>query len=216
MLHDYMSPSPWIWPDPAEAGIGEVDLDRDGIGFSDDPVEQEMWVGWQARLIDRLQELFGPGLIQIANGRLALVDSAIAARLAGVWIQHFPTTAWNETDREGLDMALEHIAPGYFAPRRGRLWSLYAPETASRPGNIDFRRHTSFLTGQFYVYKQSRSEEFFGRDPVREELGAPLGGVEVQRQEDGSATYERRFELGTVRIEVNAFGHTTALVTDRL
>lgn len=215
IMHDYMSGKPWIWPDPVEAGIGEADLDGDGIGISRDPREATLWVDWQARLIDRLQELFGPGLIQIANGNLPIINAAVAQRLAGIWYQHFPTTVWNYTDRRGLDMAIEHAQPGYHTPRRGRLWSIYAPETASREGRVDFRRHTSFLTGQFYVYKQSTPEQIVTRDPVLEHLGAPTGDLHIGDLEDGSTIYERAFQDGIVRILMGASDYAIALEIER-
>jgi hypothetical protein len=210
IMHDYTSARPWAFPDGDASYEGIIDLDRDGVAFDEDPEEQAAWRGWQYALADQLQERFGEGFIQIANGRLPLDDREMARRLAGVIIQKFPRTVWNLPAQAGLDYALQMREPGWLTPRRGHHWIYYWAATFEDDGMLDFRRWASFLTGDFYETNTTTDTSFRGADPDRIELGAPIGPLTIARS--GELTvYAREFEDGTVRIDFNELGNATAM-----
>ena len=210
VMHDYTSPRPWAYPDGDASYEGIIDFDGDGVAFDDDPQEQAAWKGWQYALADQLQERFGEGFIQIANGRLPLDDQEMARRVAGVIFQKFPRTVWALPAQEGLDYALKMRQPGWVTPRRGQYWNYYWAATADLDGQTDFRRWASFLTGDFYETNTTTADTFRGADPDRIELGPALGPLAITREGDNSV-YAREFQNGTVRIEFSALGHTTAM-----
>jgi hypothetical protein len=189
IMHDYTSGRPWAYPAGDESFEGIIDLDRDGVAFDEDPEEQAAWRGWQYALADQLQERFGEGFIQIANGRLPLDDREMARRMAGVIIQKFPRTVWNLPAQAGLDYAIQMREPGWLTPRRGHHWIYYWAATFEDDGMLDFRRWASFL---------------------RIDLGAPVGALTITRNGELSV-YAREFEGGTVSIDFNELGNATAM-----
>ena len=210
IMHDYTSARPWAWPDGDATNDGIIDLDQDGISFDEDPDEIAAWKGWQYALAEQLQERFGVGFIQVANGRLPLDDPVMAQRVAGVVIQKFPRTVWSLPAQQGLDFAIKMREPGWLVPRRGQYWNFYWAATSTDDGQTDFRRYASFLTGDFYETNTTISGEFRGADPERQEFGAAVGPLTISR--DGEIeVYARDFELGTVSIEFNALGNATAV-----
>ena len=210
IMHDYTSARPWAWPDGDATNVGFIDLDRDGTAFDEDPEEIAAWPGWQYALAEQIQERFGEGFIQIANGRLALDDPAMARRVAGVVIQKFPRTVWDLPARQGLDSAIRTRQPGWLVPRRGQYWNFYWAATATLDGQTEFRRYASLLTGDFYETNTTISDEFRGADPDRVEFGAALGPLTITRNGENEL-YSRDFESATISIEFNALGNTTAL-----
>lgn len=210
IMHDYTSPRPWAWPDGNASYEGIIDLDRDGVAFDDDPQEQAAWRGWQYALADQLQERFGAGFIQIANGRLPLDDPEMARRVAGVIFQKFPRTVWSLPAQEGLDYALKMREPGWLTPRRGHTWNYYWAATFDIDGQTDFRRLASLLTGDLYETNTTTASTFRGADPDREEFGPALGPLTITREGDNSV-YTREFRDGIVRIEFSPLGNTTAM-----
>jgi hypothetical protein len=210
IMHDYTSPRPWAYPDGDATHQGEIDLDGDGVAFDDDPDEAAAWKGWQYALADELQTRFGEGFIQIANGRLPLDDPEMARRIAGVVIQKFPRTVWNFSPQTGLEYALKMREPGWLVPRRGHYWNFYWAATVQIDGPVEFRRLASFLTGDFYEVNTTLADEFHGADPDRVELGAALGPLQRVKQNENEL-FVREFESGTVSIEFDALGSTTAM-----
>jgi hypothetical protein len=210
IMHDYTSGRPWAYPAGDESYEGIIDFDEDGVAFDEDPDEQAAWRGWQYALADQLQERFGEGFIQIANGRLPLDDQEMARRLAGVIFQKFPLTVWDMTAQQGLDHAIRMREDGWLTPRRGQHWNYYWAATFSIDGQTDFRRWASLLTGDFYETNTTTASTFRGADPDRQEYGAPLGPLTVTRDGDDTI-YAREFEGGTVSIVFNALGNTSAM-----
>lgn len=210
IMHDYTSSRPWAYPAGDDSIDGFVDLDGDGTRFDDDAQEQAAWLRWQYALADQLQERFGAGFIQLANGRLPLDDQEFAQRMAGAIIQKFPRTVWAWPAQQGLDAAIRLREPGWLTPRRGQYWTYYWAATASVDGTTDFRRYASLLTGDFYETNTTTESEFRGADPGREVLGEPLGPM-TRTREGEFEVYAREFEGGTVSIEFNALGNTTAM-----
>jgi hypothetical protein len=210
IMHDYTSPRPWAYPDGDATNQGFIDFDGDGVPFDDDDDEIQAWIGWQYALCDQLQERFGPGFIQIANGRLVLDDPGFARRVAGAAIQKFPATVWGRTAEEGLQTALKLREPGWLTPRRGRFWTVYFSATSHIDGQSAFRRHASALTGDLYEINTTTDTRFVGIDPDRVSLGAPLGPLTITRTADG-ARYERSFESGSVFIDFDNVGQTSGM-----
>lgn len=209
IMHDYTSASPWIYPSPQEAGIGEIDLDQDGVPFADDPAEQDAWFDWQYELVGRLQERLGSGLIQIANGRLPIDRPDFARQLAGVWFQNFPTLPWNFAPRDGIETLLD-LRENHLTPRRGRTWCLLAPETFASAGDVPMRRITSFLTGTHYAVRHSLDDVAVG-DPDAEDYGVPTGELVRERMEDGGTRYSRAYTAGVVELEFYGNGVVRAV-----
>ena len=205
IMHDYTSESPWIFPSPQIANIGEVDLDQDGVPFGDDPAEQQIWVAWQEELLTRLQDRMGAGFIQIANGRMAIERPSTARLLAGVWFQDYPTLPWDVTPRMGFEQLLDLMSPDGLTPRRGRTWNLLAPATVEDLGDVDLRRAASILTGSFYNYGQSHTVLVPG-DPEAVDLGPALSDLVRERLPDGGLRLVRQFRDGEVRVEFGANG----------
>lgn len=211
IFHDYMSTSPWLYPEGPVAGTGQdVDLDGDGLGVQEDPGDEELWRRWQRELLRELQGRFGPGLIQVANGNLGIRDEAAGRLMAGIVYQHFPTTVWGYTELEGLEMAMDH-AENRLTPRRGRVWSLLESETLIRPGDVEFRRVASLLTGLSYIHSSSKWGDYQGREQLGFDLGAPLEEARRTGLPDGGTLWQRSFESGVARIEFDENGRSVAL-----
>ncbi len=204
--HEYMSTSPWLYPDGPVAGTTEdVDLDHDGVGAQSDPDDIAIWRQWQRELLRELQGRFGPGLVQVANGDLGIRDEEAAGLMAGIVYQHFPRTVWGYTDLFGLEMAIDH-SRNRLTPRRGRIWSLLESEAPFRVGDVRFRRVASLLTGLPYVNRSSRWGDYWGRDPVGVDLGMPTGALQRLDLPGGGVRYERPFQNGTARIDFDSNG----------
>lgn len=210
IMHDYTSSRPFAFPAGDASLEGFIDLDGDGTAFGDDPDEIAAWRGWQCALADQLQERFGPGLIQIANGRLPLDDADYAQRMAGVIFQKFPRLVWDWPAQQGLDTAIRMREPGQITPRRGHYWNFYWAATTTVDGMTDFRRYASLLTGDFYETNSTLADEFRGADPDRVELGSAVGSM-TRTRVDETEVYARDFEGGTVSIEFNALGNASAM-----
>lgn len=211
LFHDYMSSAPWLYPDGAIAGTGvDVDLDGDGVGVQEDPGDEEIWRHWQRELLRECQSRFGPGLIQVANGNLGIVDEQAGRLMAGIVYQHFPRTVWGYTDQQGLELAIDH-AENRLTPRRGRVWSLLESETLVRPGDVEFRRVASMLTGLSYIHRSSKWDEFFGRDDLGIDYGDPLGPARKVVGPGGGVRFERAFENGTAAIDFDLNGSASAM-----
>ena len=202
IFHDYLSGRPFIYPQ--QGNVGEVDLDADGVGANSDPQDQAAWIGYQRALVAGFQSRFGSGLIQIGNGRLPHDDAVVAGWLAGIAYENFPTTVWGYSDREGMDLMLEHHAPGWLTPRRGRTWSLLWDRRGSA---LDFCRAASALCGQFYV--KTDLNGFAGSDAWHGSLGLPTGSLLRTELPDGSVQYTRELSLGAALIETDPSGAAT-------
>ncbi len=206
IMHDYMSPSPWLYPDGSVEGTtADVDLDGDGIGSTEDDDDRRLWTAWQKELMREFQDRFGEGFINVANGALGIRDEEAASLMAGILYQHFPRTPWGYTDLEGLEMAFDH-AQDRLTPRRGRVWSILDAETGRRAGDVEFRRVASLLTGLPYVWRLGQWREFFGREDLDMDLGAPIGEATRERLENGGVRYERVFENGIAAAEFDEAG----------
>ncbi len=204
-FHDYMSEAPW--PFPVDGPVqGAVDLDGDGVVYGDDADEQSAWLGWQRATLVRLQERFGPGLVQVANGKLALVVPAFRPLLAGVWFEDFPQLVWNWGPQRALEMAMELRAPGGLVPRRGRTWTIYGPRHTTGLGDLDFRRWAAMLTGDLYETVGGTETTFPVDDTGRVDFGPPQGPAVRFDEPGGGVTYSRVFEQGVVRVRFDAAG----------
>ena len=211
VMHDYMSPSPWLYPDgPVEGTTADVDLDGDGVGATEDEDDRRIWADWQKELLRELQSRFGEGFVQVANGALGIRDEEAGSLMSGILYQHFPRTPWGYTDLEGLEMAIDH-AQNRLTPRRGRVWSVLDAETGRSAGDVEFRRVTSLLTDLPYVWRLSQWREFYGREDLDLDLGAPLGSATRERLPDGGVRYQREFENGLVTADFDAAGYQQEL-----
>jgi hypothetical protein len=203
VFHDYLSQAPFLFP--GQTNVGEVDLDGDGIGASDDPNDRDAWLSWQRALVAGFQQRFGEGLIQIGNGRLPHSDPVTASLLAGIAYENFPTTVWAYSDQEGLELALEHLSPGYLTPRRGRLYSLMWDR---RGQSLEFCRSAAALSDQFFVKRDA--VPWVGLENSNGSLGTALGPLTRSVDSSLNIRFERRFESGQAIIQTNASGAATS------
>lgn len=200
IFHDYLSEYPFVWPD----GEAEVDLDGDGLGAREDDDDRDVWIAWQRELPRRIQARLGSGFIQIANGRLPHTHADVAQYVAGIVYEAFPRMVWAYSDREGMELVLEHLEPGHLTPRRGRTWSLLWDRSGQRP---DFCRLASALTGQPYALTDLQGFAGVDEDLVR--LGVPTGELEMVETGDGGIEYRRAFGTLEARLRLDANGATT-------
>jgi hypothetical protein len=152
-------------------------------------------------LIEKWQSRMGPDQIQVGNGRLPWVDPTVANLLAGIVYELYPNSPWGLTDREGLEMVLQHLEPGYLTPRRGRTWSLLCDTSGA---NADFSRISSALTGQAYVLYDP--DGWVGHDVLDYTAENPRGDVKRKEDRYGVVTHSRAFETGTAIIETDPSG----------
>jgi hypothetical protein len=206
VFHDYTSPNPYLYPQPADPTV-QADLDGDGVGALSDPDDRAAWTAWQHGLVEEWQARFGPGLIQIANGRLPHGDAVFAGKIAGIHYERFPTTPWGYSDLQGMDLISAHLAPGYLTPRRGRVWSQVL---GVYPWYHDLCRMTSMLTGQAYSYFNANATPL--GDTVTVDCGAPLAPMIRTEMPDGSVRFTRDFEHGQVLVEMWGTGNTRQAV----
>jgi len=206
IMHDYTSEIPWIYPSPEEAGIGDVDLDGDGIGFPDDPAEHGVWIAWQEQLIRRLQTAIGPGLIQIANGRMAIERPSTIRLLAGAYFEDFPTMTWHQSPRYGFDRLHEITREEGLTPRRGRTWNLLAPPWTGSAGYLEMRQMANLLYDGSYAVAETRSAELVAPDDAPIEAGNALGPATHERLADGGSRYVRPYSDGNVVVEFASSG----------
>lgn len=206
IMHDYTSASPWIYPHPDIANIGEVDLDQDGIGYADDPAEQAAWIGWQEELFRRLQRAIGPGLIQIANGRMAVERPSTMQLLAGAFFEDFPTMTWHQAPRYGYDRLDELAGPGGLVPRRGRTWNLISSPATGAIGNLQLRRMANLLYDGFYSRSETHGDLIAPADDEPIEIGAALGPVSRTRADNGDVRFTRSYEEGDVLMVFTSSG----------
>lgn len=202
-FHDYLSDRPWQYPRPDPETDGWVDLDGDGIDSRTDDDELVAWYDWQLRLLQELQARFGPGLVQVANGRLPHLDAAIAANVAGIAYEGYPNGMWNYGYKGGFETGLEHLQPGYLTPRRGRTWSLLWDYEDRNP---QFVRIASMMTEQFYCLSDLNGVEL---DPDRVPQGMPTGPLQRTEGADGSVSYTRTYPESIATLSFNAYGFTT-------
>lgn len=200
IFHDYTSATPYLWPQPKDPSVG-VDLDGDGIASFEDPDETAIWVGWQHRLVESLQAVFGPGLVQVANGRLPHNDTQFAGKLAGIHYERFPVTPWGYSAREGIELVIQHSQAGYLTPRRGRIWNHVLDVSTRR---WDILRSTALLTGQSYSLWDDNKHPVVDPSPVNS--GNIIGPLEMTELAGGGVAYSRAYELGTSRVEFSATG----------
>lgn len=209
ILHDYTSESPWIYPSPEQAGIGEVDLDGDGVGFADDPDEQPVWIAWQEEFFRRLQARIGPGLIQIGNGKMAIERPSTMQLLAGALFEEFPSMTWHQAPQYGFDRLEATLASGGLIPRRGRTWNLIGGSAFGSLGAVEMRRLGNLLYGGFYTYRDT-VEELVPNDPSPYALGAVSGQVTRERIDGGGLRISREYEQGVVMIDFAPNGSVRA------
>jgi hypothetical protein len=205
VFYDYMSTSPWMYPNGPQSGT--LDLDGDGVPSHQDDDEKAAWAGFQIELLREMQDRFGEGFIQVANGDLGLRNAEAARALAGVCLEKFPTLVWAVLPQEGIRRAMNLEEPGYLTPRRGRTWNVLSFGTLGEStARIMIRRLTSALTGALYVEARGREGFFPGLDDVQmPELGAPLGPVQLRESED-EVEFTRRFEHLTLRLVFDGAG----------
>ncbi len=204
VFHDYMSAFPHLYPGQEdEPNVGEVDMDGDGIGTRDDPDENVAWVQWQHQLLAQWKLRFGPGLIQIVNGRLPHFDADIAGFTTGIAYESFPTTVWGYSDEEAMALLQEHLEPGWLGPARGNTFSLLWDRNGRRS---TFCRIASMLLGQPYVLTDLNG--FVGRDVLAPPASTPIGPMLVEDKPTGGKIFSREFVEGTARIETSSNGMT--------
>lgn len=204
VFYDYMSTSPWMYPmGPA---TGTLDLDGDGVPSQSDAEERAAWAGFQIAVLHDMQERFGEGFIQVANGNLGLREPEATRALAGVCLERFPTLVWNYLPQETIQMLRDLSGPEGVTPRRGRTWNILSFGNPDPPASIELRRMTSMLTGDFYNESRGREGVFPGLDDVQvPSLGAPLGPMQV-REIEGEVEFTRQFENLTVRLAFDGLG----------
>ena len=206
IMHDYTSESPWIYPSPEIANIGEVDLDGDGIGYADDPAEHDAWIGWQEELFRRLQARIGPGLVQIANGRMAIERPSTMPLLAGAFFETFPTMTWWQAPRYGFERLDELTRGGGLTPRRGRTWNIISSPATGAVGDLPMRRVANLLYDGWYVRAETHGDSLAVPDQAPIDLGSALGPIESERLDDGSWRLTRPYSDGALWIEFTAAG----------
>lgn len=206
IFHDYLSPSPYMFPGQQGEGAGEPDLDRDGIAARDDEDDQAVWQGWQRALVQEFQRRFGAGFIQVANGNLhhERNDATFGSLLAGGAYEGFPNTVWGYTDGAGMDLVSGHAAPGYLTPRRGQVFNLLWDHTGRNPA---FCRTASAITGQLYCLSDTAGDGP-GADSQRVPAGEALGPPLREELPGGGVRWSRSFEGYRALIEVDASGET--------
>ena len=209
IMHDYTAESPWIYPSPQEANIGEVDLDQDGIPYGEDPEERAAWIGWQEQIVIRLQERIGPGLIQIANGRMAVERPSFTRLIAGAYFEHFPSMTWHQPQSYGFERMYEITRADGLTPRRGRTWSMLSPPAGGAAGDLQLRRLANLLFESHYARRETIDALVVGEAPTLE-VGTPLGPVVRERGDNGGLRYRRPFTNGEVVVEFAANGNFRA------
>ncbi len=204
VFYDYLSTTPWMYP--AGSASGTLDLDGDGVPSDDDPEERAAWAGFQIAVLHDMQERFGEGFIQVANGNLGLREPEARRVLAGVCLEKFPSLVWNVLPQEAIEMARELSGPDGVTPRRGRTWNVLSYGNPDPESSCDIRRLTSMLTGDFYNEERGREGEFPGLDDVTTPpLGDPLSPMRVS-EFAGQIEFSRSFENATVRLVFDGFG----------
>ena len=101
---DYCS-VPLVHYDLGFGGVsGELDLDRDGIAHRVDTDERDqlrdVWFAYIAVLRATLPQ----GTSLVANGRLAIRDSAFAAAVDGIYLEDFPRYFWPSRSEAVADL----------------------------------------------------------------------------------------------------------------
>ncbi len=186
MLHDNVSINAYVWPQPDDPQTQQPDFDGDGIGVRQDPDDLTAWQEWQVGYIEELQNRFGEGFIQVANGDRPLREPEFTALLAGVAMEDFPQTVWYYTYLESMDLITSIQDGGVLTPRRGRTWSLLWDNNNRHP---DFTRTASMLTGAFYALDETTG--WIANDP-QAGVGGPLEGpLNRKVLADGSVLFER-------------------------
>lgn len=196
IMHDYFMYSPYINPTMAERVEGEIDLDGNGVLFSDDPAERAMFLQWQRDYAATIRDRLGPDFIQIGNGRVPQEDAGLAAHLNGIFYEVFPNMCWGLSDREGLLMLLRNHEDGWLAEALGRTWSIVTNHDVEY--NNLFCALTSLLTGCFYADLQNGA--IFEGWTVDLHPGVPASDLVIEGRPDSMMTFRREFTRGEVRM----------------
>ena len=167
------------------------------MGILDDPDDLLAWQEWQDDYIDELQDRFGDGFIQVANGDRPLRRPEFTAHVAGVVLEDFPPTVWYYTQLQSLDLIATIESESWCTPRRGRTWSLLWDVYSRTP---DFTRTCSALTGAFYALDETTS--FSANDSLAKVMGTPAGSLLRTTLSDGAVRFERPMSAGLVWAEM--------------
>ncbi len=197
IFHDNVSINAYIWPRPENPDTQQADFDRDGVGILDDPDDLTAWQEWQVAYIDELQDRFGEGFIQVANGDRPLRRPEFTAHVAGVVLEDFPPTVWYYTQLQSLDLIATIEGESWCTPRRGRSWSLLWDNHSHTP---EFTRTSSALTGAFYALDETTS--FTANDPQAKLMGTLDGSLLRTTLSDGAVRFERQMSAGMVWAEM--------------
>lgn len=201
-FHDYLTARPYQYPQPDPESDNWIDLDGDGIDSRYDDDELVAWYDWQLRLLQELQDRFGPGLVQVANGRLPQRDAVIASHVAGIAYEGYPDGMWGYGFLGGFEINLEHLKTGWLTPRRGRTWSLLWDH---QNRNTQFVRIASMMTEQFYCLADWNGVQL---DPLRVSQGLPTGALEREDHEDGTVSYTRSYPESRAVLRFDANGRS--------
>lgn len=201
IFHDNVSINAYIWPRPEDPDTQQADFDRDGVGILDDPDDLAAWQEWQLAYIDELQDRFGEGFVQVANGDRPLRRPEFTSHVAGVVLEDFPPTVWFYTHLESLDLITGIENEGWCTPRRGRTWSLLWDNNGRNP---DFTRTASTLSSAFYALDETSS--WIANDPAAKVMGTLEGPLVRSTLSDGGVRFERQTSLGAAWSEMSIFG----------
>lgn len=208
VFHDYFSSSIYINWMLEETVEGEPDFDDDGIPFDEDPDEQSLFVAWQKAYVRAFDDRFGPGFIQVANGRLPQVDAELAGMLNGINYEAFPNNRSGFTDREGLERLLANNAEGWLRPVGGRTWSITTNDELHT--NNWFCLVASMIAG--CCYTEHYEGAIFTGWQLDVDCGAPLGPAVSEGRADSILTWRRSFERGEARISFTPDGRRREVV----
>ncbi|HKI82949.1 MAG TPA: hypothetical protein VKA63_01330 [Candidatus Krumholzibacteria bacterium] len=202
IFHDNVSINAYIWPQPDDPQTQQADFDRDGVGILDDPDDLAAWQDWQVAFLDELQERFGEGFVQVANGDRPLRRPDFTAHVAGVVLEDFPPTVWFYNYLESMDLIGKIEGEGWCTPRRGRSWSLLWDNNGRNP---DYTRTASTLSGAFYALDETTSN-WIANDPQAKVMGTLSGPLVRSTLSDGKTRFERLTSAGQAWSEMTIFG----------
>ncbi len=205
IFHDNVSINAYIWPRPEDPDTQQADFDRDGVGILDDEDDLAAWQEWQVAFLDELQDRFGEGFVELANGDRPLRRPDFTAHLAGVALEDFPLTVWYYTHLESMDLITKIEDEGWCTPRRGRTWSLLWDNFSRNPG---YARTASTLSSAFYALDETAST-WSANDPQAKVMGTLSGPLVRSTLSDGSTRFERSTSAGQAWSQMSIFGSLT-------
>ena len=176
---------------------GEMDLDQNGIGHSEDQNEQELLRQAFVSLARELNEAL-PELWLVPNGEMPYTDPELAGEVNGVWLEGFPHWHYGSENAEYVNA----LNPEY----PGNLWQL-SDGWFSDEGHIivldDKFQHDnldliSLMFDNVAVgWHGDRQSSFPEYPPTDWDLGKPKNDAQMIDN-----VLFREYEKGVIRIEV--------------